>query len=333
MRIALCHQALIPPLKYGGTERIVYWLARALGKLGHQVTLVAKEGSQVEGARFIAARDGVSWDELVPPDVDLLHLWASPAQPPRRPFVVTIEGNGQPGERFHANTLFISKKHAQNHGATQFVFNGIDVDAYRCSPERDDYAVFLAKASWSVKNLRGAIEVARTAGIRLEVMGSRDWPLGLHRALPAIRGVRYRGMVGDAEKREVLSRARALVFPVRWHEPFGIAITEALASGCFVVGTPYGSLPELVTPEVGVLSANAGELARALKNPGRFSPERCRKRVAEGLSDLDMARAYLGYYEKVLATGRIGNAQEPRAPDSNAGLNSKGLLPWNMENA
>ncbi len=330
MHIALCHNALIPPPKYGGTERIIFWLARALNKLGHQTTLVAREGSQIPGTRFIAYRDGVDWETLVPPDVDVLHLWATPGCAPRRPFVVTIEGNGQAGERFHANTLFISRKHADNHKAAQFVFNGIDPDDYTCAPERENYLVFLAKASWKVKNLAGAIAIARGAGMRLEVLGSRDWPLGLQRLLPAIRGVHYRGMVGDHEKREVLSRARALLFPVRWHEPFGIAVTEALASGCAVLGTPYGSLPELVTPDVGLLSANGRDLVKALANPGRFSPERCRQRVLDRFSDLDMARGYLPFYESVLKTGRIGDktGDNPHTLENCPGLSAKSLLPW-----
>ena len=330
MHIALCHNALIPPPKYGGTERIIAWLARALNKLGHQTTLVARAGSHIPGTRFIACREGIDWESLVPDDVDVLHLWATPQQAPKRAFVVTIEGNGQAGERFHANTLFISRKHAANHGATQFVFNGIDPEDYTCATKREDYVVFLAKAAWKVKNLAGAIAVARGAGLRLEVLGSRDWPLNLQRRLPVLRGVHYRGMVGDAEKREVLSRARALIFPVRWHEPFGIAVTEALASGCAVLGTPYGSLPEIVTPEVGMLSANGRDLVNALKDAGRFSPERCRQRVYEGFTDLQMARAYLPFYESVLKSGRIVDkaVDNPRTLDGCAGLSAKSLLPW-----
>ncbi|MBI3544046.1 MAG: glycosyltransferase [Deltaproteobacteria bacterium] len=330
MHVALCHDALIPPPKYGGTERIVYWLARALNRLGHQTTLVAREGSHVEGTRVIAAREHADWESLVPSDVDVLHLWSTPARPPKRPFVVTIEGNGQPGETFHPNTIFISRKHAENHGARHFVYNGIDVSSYECSPERDDYLVFLAKASWTVKNLEGARAVARAAGLKLEVLGSRDWPLGLQRYVPRA-GARFRGMVGDDVKRPLLARARGLLFPVRWHEPFGIAVAEALASGCPVFGTPYGSLPELVTPDVGVLSANGSDLVAALADTKRFSPERCRARVLDGLTDEAMARSYLRHYENVVQHGRLGDKSgdnSPRVPDGAPGLSSKSLLPW-----
>jgi glycosyltransferase involved in cell wall biosynthesis len=328
MHIALVHDALIPPPKYGGTERIIAWLARALLKLGHRVTLVAREGSRIKGAEFIAHSG--DWESRLSAGVDVAHLWSTPGAPPRLPFLVTIEGNGRPGEVFHPNTLFISRRHAENHGATRFVYNGIDPDDYRCEERRESYAVFLAKASWKVKNLEGAIAVARAAGTPLEVLGSRDWPLGLQKRLPRIRGVRYHGMVGDADKREILSRARALIFPVRWHEPFGIAVTEALASGCFVLGTPYGSLPEIITPDVGFLSTDGGQLAARLREPGRFTPAACRARVSAGFSDLDMARAYLPYYENVISCGRL-EADANKAPATAAGLeglSSNTLLPW-----
>jgi glycosyltransferase involved in cell wall biosynthesis len=325
MHVALIHDAVIPPLKYGGTERIVAWLARALNRLGHRTTLIARPGSAVEGSRFIPIQP--DWESVVPSDVDLLHLWGTPGLPPKKAYVVTIQGNGRPGETFHRNTIFISRRHAENHGSTHFVHNGIDPDDYACDEKREDYAVFLAKASWSVKNLSGAIDVARRAGMRLEVLGSRDWPLGLQRLLPPIGGVRYHGMADDPCKREILRRARALLFPVRWHEPFGIAITEALASGCAVVGTPYGSLPEIVTPEVGTLSASASELAKALSVP-RFSPKRCRERVSQGFTHLDMARSYVRYYEHVLAKGTIA-ADAPEAPRTRDGFVSQELLPWN----
>ncbi|MGZ3697971.1 MAG: glycosyltransferase, partial [Bdellovibrionota bacterium] len=272
---------------------------------------------------------GAKLEELAPSDVDILHLRGTPRPAPKRPFVVTIDGNGQPGEEFHRNTIFISRSHAQNHGSTEFVYNGIDPGEYRSEAERGDYAVFLAKASWSVKNLSGAIEVSRRAGVRLLVCGSRNWPLALQRSLPAWRGVKYMGTVTDAEKREILSRARALIFPVRWHEPFGLAVTEALASGCPVLGTPYGSLPEIVTAEVGALAADAGALARALRERP-FDSARCRARVEQGFTHLQMADGYLRYYEAVLASGVIS----PRAPEmprtraGGEGFSSKSLLSW-----
>ena len=107
-----------------------------------------------------------------------------------------------------------------------------------------------------------------------------------------------------------------------------IVLNEALVSGCYVVGTPYGCLPEIVTPDVGVLSIKADELAEAVKNPQRFDPQACRNRILHGgLTHLDMARKYLEFYERILTRGSLGEAGEP-APATRPGFVAKQLLPW-----
>lgn len=335
MHITLYHPGDIPvpPKLYGGTERVIFWLGKALAQLGHRVTLLARPGSAIPGAelRLLTAADVAenTWPRLVPDDCDVLQLWGPPGLPLKWPFLVTIEGNGQRGETFPVNTVFVSRAHAANHGSRHFIYNGLDPEEYACGPAREDYAVFLAKARWSVKNFAGAVQVARRAGIELRVLGSRNWPWNVQRLLPPIRGVRYYGMLGGAAKRELLARARCLIFPVRWHEPFGIALTEALVSGCYVAGTPYGSLPEIVTPAVGTLSARADDLVAAVNAPQRYDPAACRARVLDAglFTHLDMARRYLSYYERLLAHGGIGEPGEP-APVTRPGFVAKDLLPW-----
>ena len=267
MHVTICYLSKrpVPPPLYGGGQRAMYWLGKALIELGHKVTLIAQPGSHIPGAELRPwpkpHGSDYGWMRLIPDSTDILHLRSVPLVPMPKPYVLTIGGNGEPGQQFPPNTIFLSRSHAALHGSTHFVYNGIDPAEYRCESERGDYAVFLAKASWDVKNLPGAIEVCRRAGVELYVIGSRNWPFGLQRRLPVIRGVRYLGMLGQAEKIPLLARARCLVFPVRWHEPFGIAVVEALASGCYVAATPYGALPELVTVETGVLRRRASDLA------------------------------------------------------------------------
>lgn len=326
MKIALVHPAVIPPRKYGGTERIVYWLMVALRSLGHQVVLVSAPGGHEAQADDYVPYDE-NWETRLPPGVDLVHLWSTPGRAPRLPCVVTIQGNGKAGEEFHRNSVFVSRKHAENHGSREYVYNGIAVDEYPYETVREDRLVFLAKAAWSVKNLKGAIAVARAAGRELEVLGSRDLPWDLHRWIPRLRGVKYHGMVDDVEKRAVLRRAKALLFPVRWHEPFGIAITEALASGCAVLATPYGSLPEIVTPDCGLLSSRAEDHVRKLRGEWTYTPQRCRARVGQGFTHLEMGKAYLDIYGRVLSEGRLADVP-PRTREGATGLSSASLLPW-----
>jgi hypothetical protein len=320
----------IPPVGYGGAERFIYWLGKTLIELGHQVTLIANAQSRISGAelRVISENDAQAWQRLIPDSTDIVHLWDLSHAPLNKPYLLSVGGNGGPGAKFPLNTVFVSRSHAANHGSRHFVYSGVIPEDYSCAEKREDYAVFLAKARWKVKNLEGAISVARRAGIELRVIGSRNWPLNLHRLLPPFRGVRYCGEVDESEKRDLLSRARCLIFPVRWHEPFGLAITEALASGCYVVGTPYGALPEIITPEVGALSAKAAELAEVVKNPRRFSPQTCRDRVLRGgFTLMDSARKYVECYERIVTHGSLGEPDEP-APVTKPGFVAKQLLPW-----
>ena len=322
----------IPPPGYGGTERTLYQLGKALIELGHKVTLIAHPQSCVPGAELIPCEGtDVEAMRLVPGSTDILHLSDHQIASAPKPFLVTVNGNGgRAARRFHPNSVFVSRKHAANHGSKYFVYPGIDPAEYKFSEKREDYAVFLAKARWPVKNFQGAVQVARQAGVELRVLGSRSWPWELQRQLPLwlTRGVRYYGNLDEREKVEILARARCLILPVRWHEPFGLAFTESLVSGAYVCGTPYGSLPEIVMPEVGVLSADADALAEAVKHPERFKASACRERVLKGgFTSMDMARKYLGYYEKILATGSL---QEPgEAPGATvADFEGKKLLPW-----
>ena len=337
MKIALVQNSVVPAQRYGGTERVIEWLARGLSELGHEIVMIAAAGSHNAYGELIVPKDFHRWESEVPASVDVLHLWSPPGPNIPKPFLSTIGGNGKPGERFHPNTVFVSKQHAAHHGSHHFVHNGLDPKDYTFSPDKKPEAVFLAKAAWNVKNLKGTIEVARAAKVPLTVMGSRNWPLNSQRLRPALGGVKYLGMVDDETKRAVLPRARALLFPVRWHEPFGIAVTEALVSGCCVLGTPYGSLPEIVTPEVGFLSTQAESLAQMLRkcieDPKTFSPEACRARVINGgFTHLDMARSYIRYYERLLAQGNLGFSPEQAEPASGDPITqalSTELLPWN----
>jgi glycosyltransferase involved in cell wall biosynthesis len=332
LHITLCKPGKIPvpPKLYGGGERAVYWLGKALVELGHQVTLIAHPQSCIPGAelRAISKNDPQTWQKLIPDSTDIVQFSSNFIPSTKKPFLIRVGGNGKPGEKFHPNTVFVSQRHAALHGSRHFILNGLDHSEYSFSEKREDYAVFLAKARWPVKSFPGAVQVARRAGIELRVIGSRNWPFNLQKLFPPIRGVRYYGMIGGEEKRNLLARARCLIFPVRWEEPCANALNEALVSGCYVVGTPYGCLPEMVTPATGALSAQADELADAVKNPQRFSPQKCRDHVLqEGFTHLDMARKYIGYYERVLNHGSLLEPGEP-PPATQPGFIAKQLLPW-----
>lgn len=174
MRLVLFHPVRLPPRDYGGVERVVLWLATALRDLGHEVHVAALAGSQLPpGVRLIPMDPGHTRAQdllpKLPPGTDLVHFMA----PPERdaisrmdcPWILTVHGNGKPGERFPRNTVFLTRDHARRHGAEVFVFNGVDPEEYRFEPgSKEDRFLFLSKTSWKVKNVSGAIRLCSRAG-------------------------------------------------------------------------------------------------------------------------------------------------------------------------
>lgn len=207
--------------------------------------------------------------------------------------------------------MFLSRDHAARYGSTEFVYNGLDWSGYGpvdFDRPRPHYH-FLGKAAWGVKNVRGAIKVAKMAGVELDVLGGDriNFKRGFRWTLS--RKIHFHGMVGGTQKTSLLNASRGLIFPVRWHEPFGLAVIESLYFGCPVFSTPYGALPELVPVHCGVLSAEASVLAEAVRN-NRFDARACHQHVVDHFGAERMARNYLRMYERVLAGEKI-NAQPP----------------------
>lgn len=305
MRIALIHKAKYPVQGYGGTERLVWWIAKGLNELGAKVTLVGDAGSECPFADVVVGTDWDTYQGL--PSADVYHYFNTPSfEVPSHPYLVTIGGNGKDGETFLLNTVFVSQNHADRHGADCFVHNAVDPSEYHFSDKKKPYLVFLAKASWRVKNVRGAISYARKASTPLHILGGdrfffRNW-----------RGVHWEGTVDGENKALWLSEARGLLFPVLWHEPFGLAVVEAFASGTPVLASPFGSLPELVAPDVGRLCRTDEDFIDGIRDLGSFKPKRCYDWMMEKFHYHRMAKDYLKLYEKVL-NGEKLNRKAPKA--------------------
>ncbi len=150
-----------PVEAYGGTERVCYWLAKAQAELGHEVTVLCRRGSKLPFAQTREIPDSITeLDSHLPPGTEIVQLYGTPKYRIDAPYLVNIGGNGEPGGEFSPNTVFVSKNHAERHQWTEFVHNGIDLSEYPLKKTKENYLLFLAKASWRVKNLKGAIRIA-----------------------------------------------------------------------------------------------------------------------------------------------------------------------------
>jgi glycosyltransferase involved in cell wall biosynthesis len=313
MHILIVNNTVIPAVKYGGTERVIWWLGKELVRRGHKVTYMVAKGSNSPFANVIELNTDRPFNELVPSDVDVIHLNHGVNETPLKPYIVTLHGNINQQNKLDKNTVFVSSNHAERFGSDVFVHNGIDPEDYGdpILDNKRNYIHFLGDAAWRVKNVRGAIRIASKAKLPLHIIGGVRFNFNQGIRLTFNSNTHFHGMQGGAEKNAIINKSKAMLFPVLWHEPFGIAIIESLYFGCPIFGTPYGSLPEIVDKEVGFLSSKYDELVNAFKNVDRYSRKACHDHVMANFTSTQMTDKYLYYYMQVL-NGNCLNEGQPQ---------------------
>ncbi len=316
MHILIVSRTQIPVVTYGGTERVIWDLGRNLVELGHEVTYLVNSGSYCYFAGVIHINEQIDLRHQLPPNVDVVHFHFCPKfdldQDFEFPYVYTEHGNSVDRPRLPLNAVFLSHNHAQRHGSNQYVYNGLDWRQYGpvdFDQERN-YLHFLGKAAWRVKNVAGAIDVALKAGRDMSVLGGDRLNIKRGFRYTFSRRITFHGMVGGDTKFKLLNGSSGLIFPVRWHEPFGLAVIESLYFGCAVFGTPYGALPEIVTPVCGTLANSADALVHAIKTQ-RVDRRECHMRAVELFSSQMMCKNYLAKYDEVTSGARL-NSQSPQ---------------------
>jgi glycosyltransferase involved in cell wall biosynthesis len=324
MHILICNKSPVPVFAYGGTERVVWDLAKCLVEKSHKVSLLVPKGSRCPFAQVIYLDDELPLQSQIPSNVDVVHFQFNPGIDFEcsTPWLVTQHGNSDLNAPLPQNTVFVSKNHAVRHGAACHVYNGLDWSAYGpvdLDAKRNHFH-FLGKASWRVKNVQGAIDISKQAHVPLMVLGGTRLNIKRGFRLTLARNVTFLGMVGGETKLKALQQSKGLIFPARWHEPFGLAVIESLYFGCPVFGTPYGALPEIVSADCGVLSDHEKVLIESVKNK-YFDPRACHARSVELFNVSRMTEAYLRVYEQVLDRD-ILNYKNPVM------LESAVRLPW-----
>jgi glycosyltransferase involved in cell wall biosynthesis len=337
MRIGIIVPPLIavPPARYGGTELFVAHLAEGLHEQGHQVVVYANGDSRVDCTlkwRYqhadwpvrepLAAQlkmvDHTAWAvHDATPSVDVLHLNDVTGVPLTRfaaaPAVVTLHHPHEPVlsdvYQKYQDVDYVAISAAQAGQETlrnlHVVHHGIPLDRYTCRAAKDDYALFLGRMA-PCKGAHLAIEAALRAGIRLKLAGEiqpvfqQYWDEQIRPRVDG-RQIEYVGEADHAYKNELLGRARALLFPIQWEEPFGLVLIEAMACGTPVLAFAGGSVREIVRDGVsGWICDDAADMARRIVSPG-VEPGSCRDWVGVHFSSERMVRDYLAVYEAALA--------------------------------
>src|SRR6059036_260247 len=270
----------VPPAQYGGTELFIANLARGLHARGHDVTVYANGDSRLpcrvkwryphsewpidDGVRFgLKNVDHTAWAvQHAAESVDVLHLNDIVGVPFTRfidvPTVLTIHHPHEPAlseqyQRYPAiDYVAIGSWLARREPMPRLhvVHHGISLDDYKFSADKDDYVAFLGRIA-PCKGTHLAIQAARRAGVRVKLAGEIQpifhdyWE---REVSPHIDGrqIEYVGAVNQAQKNELLSRARALLFPIQREEPFGLVMIEAMACGTPVLACAGGAVAEIV---------------------------------------------------------------------------------------
>lgn len=328
----------VPPLYYGGVERIIDMLIKGLTERGHQITLYAHPDSRVNcrleaySAKGQSAidifRNTAKVTSLLKGNYDLVHsfgrlaylLGVLPAQLPkimsyqREPTISQVKKAIRLSRK---NTLYFTGcsnyiAHQIRPYAPSFAIpNGVPMGKYTCIAKVREEAplVFLGRIEY-IKGAHIAIEIAIKTGRKLIIAGNVPADLSAQEYFktsikPFIdnRQIEYVGPVNDVQKNEILGNAYAFLMPILWNEPFGIVMIEALACGTPVIGFNRGAVPEVIQNGVnGFVCDTMEEMIAQVDNIRLLDRLSSRKSAEDNFSDRVIINAYERLYQSCLHT-------------------------------
>lgn len=360
---------LVPPKGYGGHERLVYLFAREYQRQGHEVHLLVTEGSSVPGCivhpigkegfppgkRRMRQAMLTAWQFIRKHEneFDLIHNFGRLAYliPVLHKRVKKIMTYGR--EISSRNIRMIKVLGSRNlvftacsenllsrvdaGGEWKVVYNSIDFNNYDLVSDLpgDAPLIFLGRIE-RVKGCHIAIDVAKRTGIQLIIAGNIS-PLKEEQEYfetlikPHIDGVHviHLGAVDDTQKNEWLGKARALLFPIEWNEPFGIVMIEAMACGTPVIGFEIGSVKEVIDEGItGFKVKTEAEMVAAIGRINMIDRAGCRKQAMSRFDVTRISREYLTLFDSqknkivIITTGQP--AANPRVMKEYVALKRSG---------
>jgi glycosyltransferase involved in cell wall biosynthesis len=335
-----------PPPGYGGVEAVVSTLTEALVARGHDVTLFSAPGSvsratvvtllegthpdEIERALYEVDHVGLAFDRIdlaaVADRFDVIHdhcgfTGLAMANRIDTPLVHTLHGPFTPStaafyaHHGHKGTLVgISRAQLRSAppglSAVGPIPNPIDLRAWPSHERSGDYLLWIGRMT-PEKGPHRAIAAARAVDAPLILAGviqPGQQEFFDREVAPHIDGdrVRFIGEVGGSAKRSLFARARGLLMPIEWDEPFGMVIVEALACGTPVIAFPRGAVPELVIDhQTGFLVKDSRAMADAIGQLSQIDPRDCRAWVSQHCDGDVVAAAYERTYRSVLARSPV----------------------------
>jgi glycosyltransferase involved in cell wall biosynthesis len=362
----------LPPSGYGGVELICAALIDGLHARGHDVTVFGAGTRTGTAARFVSTIGEPQYPRLGQGMPDVLHAaevsrlladahfdvvhdhsLSGPLTAGHRhaPTVVTVHGpaDGELGDYYAAlgeQIQLVAISNAQRRCRPQLnwaatVYNAIDPAKFTPEHNADGPVLWLARFC-PEKGPDLAIAACRAAGLPLVLAGKCNELSEQHYLDEVIRPM----LGGDVElvingdrptTNRLLASARCLIMPIRWEEPFGMVMIEAMASGTPIVALRRGSVPEVVRHgATGWICDSPAELPAALQRVDELDPDMCVEQVRSAFSADLMARRYERVYRRAITNSRrrrlparrpavVASSRRPAAPEGQRGpLSNRG---------
>lgn len=220
------------------------------------------------------------------------------------------------------NQKFISISNNQRRDAPDLpyldtVYNGTDVDLFELSEDHDDYLLFAGRIA-PEKGVKEAIQIAKKTKHRLLIIGPVNHgsqPYFDQYVKPELDDrILYLGRMDQDQLVKYYQKAKAVLTPIQWEEPFGLTTVEAMACGTPVISLHRGAAPEIiVNGKTGFVVHSIGEMVEAVGKIDQIKRKDCREHVARMFATEQMVDSYeRAFYSLVdgAASPQIKNATE-----------------------
>ncbi len=329
----------VPPKKYGGTERVVYYLTEGLVERGHSVTLFAS-GDSLTTARLVSPVGesirlgrkphspalmtmlmlGQLYEKMID-EFDIIHShleymtlpYASRADVPT---LLTMHGRLDIADhckilRWYSHIPYVSISDAQRAPVNEInwaktIYHGYPASCFDYNETPGDYFLYLGRLSQE-KKPDDAIMLAKACRVPLKIAAKvdpTDKDYFENRIKPMLNHplIDFVGEVDDQQKIALLKNAKALLNTIDWPEPFGLVMIESLACGTPVIVRKCGSAPELITNgKTGFICESKLDFIKAIRSIDRLSRKACREEFERRFLSESMVNNYESLYYNILA--------------------------------
>src|SRR5690554_2258465 len=320
-----------PPLKYGPWEQVASNIAEGMVRKGVDVTLFATGNSQTSGKLEYISNTAYAEDSSIDPKVweclhisnvmerasefDIIHnhfdfLPLTYSRLIETPMVTTIHGFSSAKiipvyKKYNSTSSYISISNSDRSPELEYVatvYNGLRTSDFVFQNDPEDYLLFLGRMHPN-KGTAEAIDIAKKSKRRLIIAGIiQDQAYFDEKVAPHLgEEIRFVGHVAPEQRNELLGNAAALLHPIRFHEPFGLSVAEAMLCGTPVVAFDKGSMAELIlSGKTGYLVNTVDEAVEALPELDSISRTDCHQWAKSQFSQEKMVQDYLKAYRLII---------------------------------